>query len=202
MFNAKTFLRHATLALALACSSLAAMAGPVAFHVNIDTTGRSGPGFLDLMFSTSSSTLVTATVRNFTSPVGDVVAIEQVSENPDGSFGLANLPDLGSYLKFGMGLGGAFGFDVFFSDDQALDAGNGGSTLSIGLRDASGVLGEDDGIVKITLKQGTGAFREFTNAEFAQVDEIAAAVPEPSDWLLMATGLALLGARLRRRTPR
>jgi hypothetical protein len=38
--------------------------------------------------------------------------------------------------------------------------------------------------------------------DFATLGPVAAAVPEPADWLLMATGLALLGLTLRRRAAR
>lgn len=199
MFNVKTFLRQAALALALASSSLAALAGPIGFHVNVDTSGRSGPGFLDLMFNTSGSTPLTATLSNFSGAFGSAGTVEQVSFNPDGSVVLANLPDFGSYLMFDLSLGGAFGFDILFSDDQALELGDGGSLLSIGLGDDAGVLGDPFGIVQIELKQGQGLGTLYADAEFAQVSALAAAVPEPSDWLLMATGLALLGASLRRR---
>ncbi|VXB19938.1 NF038129 family PEP-CTERM protein [Massilia sp. 9I] len=202
MFNAKTFLRHAVLALALAGSSLAAMAAPISYHVNVDTSGRSGAGALDLMFQTFSSTPVSATLSNFSGAFGAVSLAEQVGFNPDGSIVLANLPDFGSYLKFDLNLGAAFGFDILFSDDQSLDAGSDGSTLSIGLYDANGALGDPFGIVRFDLTPGQGIGTPYQDADFAQVSELAAAVPEPSDWLLMATGLALLGASLRRRAPR
>lgn len=202
MFNVKTFLRQAALALALAGSSLAAMAGPLGFHVNVDTNGRQGAGYLDLMFNTASTTPVTAILSNFSGDFGAPSIAEQVTINPDGSIVLANLPDFGSYLKFDVELGGAFGFDILFSDDQSADTGVDGSLLSIGLGDAGGVLGDPFGIVQFELKPGQGIGTPFADVEFAQVSELAAAVPEPSDWLLMATGLALLGASLRRRHTR
>lgn len=199
MFNVKTFLRQAALALALAGSSLAAMAAPVSFHVNVDTSGRSGVGALDLMFQTFGSTPVSATLSNFSSAPGAATMAEQVTFNPDGSIVLANLPDFGSYLKFDLNLGGVFGFDILFSDDQAMDVGAEDSMLSIGLYDAVGVLGDPFGIVRFELKPGQGIATPYADAEFAQVSALTAAVPEPSDWLLVATGLALLGASLRRR---
>jgi len=199
MFNVKTFLRQAALALALASSSLAALAGPIGFHVNVDTNGRTGQGFLDLMFNTSGTTPLTASISNFSGAFGSPVIAEQVVFNPDGSFVLANLPDFGSYLRFDVSLGGAFGFDILFSDDQSMDLGDGGSLLSVGLGDADGVLGDPFGIVQIELRQGLGLGTLYADAGFAEVSAVTAAVPEPSDWLLMATGLALLGASLRRR---
>ncbi|MCC2972060.1 NF038129 family PEP-CTERM protein [Massilia sp. IC2-476] len=200
MFNATTFLRQAALALLLATSSLAALAGPISYHVNVDTTGRTGAGALDLMFHTFSSTQVSATLSNFSGAFGAASVAEQVTFNPDGSIVLANLPDFGSYLKFDLSLGGAFGFDILFSDDQSLDTGAESSLLSIGLYDAAGVLGDPYGIVQFELTPGQGIGTPYADAAFAQVSEVAAAVPEPADWLLMGTGLALLGASLRRRS--
>jgi len=202
MFNVKTFLRQAVLALALAGSSLAAMAGPVGFHVNVNTTGRTGAGWLDVMFNGSSVAPITATLRNFSGAFGAVTDEIQVSFNPDGSIGLVNMPDFGSYLKFDLNLGGSVGFDVLFSDDQSSDMIEGGSWLSIGLGDAGGVLGDPFGIVQFELKPGQGISVAGLDREFANVGPVAADLPEPADWLLVATGLALLGASLRRRMPR
>lgn len=199
MLNVKTFLRQAALALLLTTSSLAAMAGPLSFRVNVDTSGRSGVGALDLMFHTFGSTPVSATLSNFSSAPGTATVAEQVTFNPDGSVVLANLPDFGSYLKFDLSLGGAFSFDILFSDDQSLDTGLDSSLLSIGLYDAIGVLGDPYGIVQFELTPGQGIGTPYVDAEFAQVSALTAAVPEPSDWVLVATGLALLGASLRRR---
>jgi len=202
MFNVKTFLRQAVLALALAGSSLAAMAGPMGFHVNVDTRGRSGTGWLDVMFNGSSVAPITATLRNFSSPVGAVTDEFQVTFNPDGSIGLVNMPDIGSYLTFDLILGGSFGFDVLFSDDQSSDMTEGGSLLSIALGQGDEVLGDPFGIVQFELRPGQGIALPDPDRAFATVDRIAADLPEPADWLLVATGLALLGASLRRRMPR
>lgn len=204
MFNVKTFLRQAALALALASSSLVALAGPVSFHVDVDTSGRSGAAYLDLQFNSfPGASPVTATISNLTGMFGGVNEADQVVFNPDGSFTLANLPDLGSYLKLDLLLGGAFGFDILFSDDHSLDTGMDGSMLTVGLFDDIGAIGQDYGIVRFELAPGLGMLEPFADAEFAAVDPgTVADVPEPSDGVLMLTGLALLGLTLRRRSVR
>lgn len=202
MFNVKTFLRQAILALALAGSSLAAMAGPVGYHVNVNTSGRTGTGWLDFMFNGNSVAPITATLRNFSSAFGTVTDEIQVTFNPDGSIALVNMPDFGSYLKFDLNLGGDFGFDVLFSDDQSGDMIEGGSWLSIAVGEADNTFGDPTGIVQFELRPGQGLSVAVLDRDFASLGPIAADLPEPADWLLVATGLALLGASLRRRMPR
>jgi hypothetical protein len=203
MFNLTTFLRQAALALALAGSSLVALAGPVSYHVTVDTTGRTGAGYLDLMFNAfPDASVVTATLSNLTGNIVSVDESDRVNHHRDGSFNLANLPDLGSYLKFGVGFGGVFGFDILFSDDHSADAGPDGSTFTVGLFDANGAIGDPFGIVRFDLVPGAGMMEPAVDAGFAAVGPVMAAVPEPGNVMLMLTGLVLLGATLRRRMGR
>ncbi len=202
MFNLKTFLRQAAVVLALAGSSLAALAGPVSYRVNVDTTALSGYGFLDLQFSSLlPATAATATLSNFTGGFGAIDMDDGVVYNGDGSLTLATTPDLGSYLSYNLAFGTVLGFDLLFSDDYSADTGTDGSLLTVGLFGADGtVYGDAQGIIaRFELEPRFGA---TTSAEsgFATIAPLGADVPEPSDWMLMATGLALLGASLRRRS--
>ncbi len=199
MFNAMRFLRQAALALALAGSSFAALAAPVSFHVNVDTTTLANGGFLDLQFNgLLPATPASVTFSNFSGAFSGIDAIENVVLNTDGSFTLANGPDFGSYLSFNVGFGGLLGFDLLFSDDYSLDTGTDGSSLTVGLFNDAGALGSDDGIIaRFDLVPGTGVEASVADG-FATIGAVSADVPEPSDWLLMATGLALLGFTLRR----
>ena len=204
MFNAKTFLRQAALALALAGSSLAALAGPLSFHVKVDTTGRADAGYLDLQLGAlMDAAPVTVTISNFTGAFGNIDAQDGVSFNPNGSVTLANGPGIGSYLSYEVMFGGAFGFDLLFSDDYSGASGGDGSTLTVGLFDTGvtsygSVDGIDGVIARFELTPGVG-IDAAADAGFATVGALQADVPEPTDWSLMATGLVLLGLTLQRR---
>jgi hypothetical protein len=204
MYNVKTLLRHAVLALALAGSSLAALAAPISFHVDVNTSTLTGNGYLDLQFGAlESAPLTTVTFSNFTGAFGAVDFMDgTVVFNADGSITLANLPDLGSLLSFNALFGGALGFDLMFSDDYASATGTDGSTLTVGLLDSDyAPIGGDFGIARLDLIPGVGV-ETSANSDFAVIGPVAAEVPEPSAWLLLATGLGLLGFTLRRRAAR
>jgi hypothetical protein len=204
MFNVHTLLRHAVLALALAGSSLAARAAPISFHVDVNTTTLNGNGYLDLQFGAlTPAPATTVTFSNFTGAVGAVDYVDgDVVFNADGSVTLANSPALGSLLSFNTLFGGALGFDLAFSDDYSAVTGSDGSTLTVGLLDAGyAPIGGPEGIARFELVPGTGVVTSVVG-DFAVIGPVATAVPEPADWLLMATGLALLGLTLRRRAAR
>jgi hypothetical protein len=204
MFNLKTLLRHAVLALALAGSSLAAIAAPISFHVDVNTTALGGNGYLDLQFGAlTPAPAATVTFFNFTGAVGAVDFFDgDVVFNPDGSITLANSPELGSLLSFNALFGGALGFDLAFSNDYSGEAGSDGSVLTVGFLDTDFVpIGAPEGIARFELIPGVGVVTSVVG-DFALIGPVATAVPEPADWLLMATGLALLGVTLRRRAAR
>jgi hypothetical protein len=195
MFNVKTLLRQAVLAVALAGSSLVAIAVPVSFHVDLNTTTLAGNGYFDLQFGALASVPgTTVTFSNFTGAVGPAAYFDgSVVFNADGSFTLANFPDMGGLLGFSALFGGRLGFDLAFSDDYSTETGTDGSTLSVALLDADyAPIGDPYGIAVFELIPGIGVQTSVVG-NYAQISPVATAVPEPADWLLMATGLALLG---------
>lgn len=205
MFNVNKLFRHAVLALALLGSSLAALAAPVSYHVDLDTTTLNNTsGFIDLQFGAFTSAPQTnATFSNFSGAFNGVDYSDGgVLFNDDGSFTLSNLPGASSTLSFNASFGGKFGFDLLFSDDQASAApGLDGSTLSIALlNEGFDPIGGTSGVLSFDLTPGFGASATVLNADFAAFGPVAVNdVPEPSDWMTMFTGLALLGFTLRRR---
>lgn len=204
MYNVKTLFRHAVLALALAGSSLTAMAAPISFHVDVNTTTLTGNGYLDLQFSAlDSAPPATVTFSNFSGAVGGVDFFDgNVLFNPGGTFTLANLPGMGGLLSFNALFGGMLGFDLMFSDDYASATGTDGSTLTVGLLDdAFAPIGGDYGIARFELTPGVGVVTS-ANGDFATIGPVVADVPEPAAWLLLATGLGLLGFMQRRRAAR
>jgi hypothetical protein len=203
MFNFKTALRHALAAIALATTALAAHAGPT-YHVTVDS-GASVPGdagYLDLSLAGfGGGAEAIATVSQLQ---GNIVGVDpysqQVSEPTPGVFVLSS--QLGSYLSNDVLLGGMFSFDVTFSGDflttnapfqyQSLfdvtlyDAAlNRLANLQLQVNQLS-----DVGPASVTLLPG--AFN-------ADATLVTVAVPEPSEWLLMMTGLGLVGFMVRRR---
>ena len=202
MFKVKNLLRHAVLALALVGSPFAALAAPTSFHVDLDTSTLAGPGYLDLQFGAlTSAPPTTVTFSNFMGALGGVDYFEgNVMFNADGSFTLGNLPGIGSLLSFNTTFGGNFGFDLVFSDDYASATGTDGSTLTIALLDSSmTAIGGAYGVAQFDLTPGIGV-SSTVNASFASIGPLVVNdVPEPGDWMVMATGLALLGFTLRRR---
>ena len=201
MFKVKNLLRHAVLALALVGSPFAAIAAPVSFHVDLNTSTLSGPGYIDLQFGAlTSAPLTTVTFSNFMGAFGAVDFSDgDVVVNADGSYTLGNLPDIGSLLSFNALFGAHLGFDLAFSDDHASATGTDGSTLTIALLDSAfTAIGGAYGVAQFDLTPGSGV-NSSVNASFASIGPVVNAVPEPSDLVMMLTGLALLGFTLRRR---
>jgi hypothetical protein len=186
MTNLKTLFSRALLALSLLAG--AASASPI-YHGALDTAGTGGDGYMQIDFLPfGTSDVLTATIGNL-----------------DGAFtgtpDLVNVTQAGGTLTFksdafseffqSILLGGKFGFDVMFGGTPS-DAGSTGLTVS--LLDSAGNYLSSDPAVQISLVAGEPP-AVVADPAFATVN----AVPEPADWLLVATGLILLGAMQQRR---
>jgi hypothetical protein len=196
MFNIKNLFLRALLALSIAVGAPAAMAGPV-YSVSIDTSSLAGTsGLLDLMFlglETPNPTF--ARISNFSGdffgepiPEGDVVgdiASGVVMGNRTGY----NVFD--QAVRFG----GLLSFDVSFETEYELI----GTTLSVALLDmAFNYVGADSHLLAIDVLANAPATIDILAPGLVSVAELPPAeVPEPRDWLLVATGLVLLGATRR-----
>ncbi|GGE67460.1 NF038129 family PEP-CTERM protein [Massilia psychrophila] len=197
MINAKTFLRQCLLALTLAATALGALAGPTSFHVNLNTSALAKPTYIDLFFSAASNAApASATVSNFTGAFGTVdYADGAVVFNADGSITIGNSP-FSNMVGFNVLFGDTFGFDVSFNSDFLNGNSIDGSTFSVSALDA-GLNPIGGPLVTFDLFGGAG-IAVGADGQFASVT----AVPEPSELLLMMTGLGLIGFVHRRRKQR
>lgn len=188
MTHLKTLFSRALLALSLLTGAGVASAGPV-YHVAVDTSGASGAGFMQIDFLPfATSDVVTATISGL-----------------DGAFtgtpDLVNVARSGGAYTFSTGafselfqsitLGGTFGFDVAFG---GAPADGGSATLSVSLLDSPTTYLAFPA-AQISLAAGMPPAIDADPA-FAAVSP----VPEPADWMLVATGLLLMTALQRRRT--
>lgn len=199
-------LRRAVLAAVLAASSSLALADPLGYHVEIDTSAFSGAGFLDFAFIAGNSPApgASATLSNFSGAFG---ALESLEGNVSGSLpGTLTFGNSGAYNDWfhNVTLGGKFAFNIVFGGDFLTTAGNAGTTFGVGLLDASGMsyLGNVNGNLlqfELTPVYG-GAPASVAGSTYASIASISA-VPEASEWMMLTGGLALIGLALRRRQP-
>jgi hypothetical protein len=193
----KTLFTRALLAFALSGGAGAALAGPT-YHVALDTTAFAGStGYLGLtMLGLPTSSLSTATVSPITGAFAGVV---NLTGDANGSFGggavIGNTEDWNEFAAL-VNFGGLFSFDVRF------DVGGGpdGTTFGVALYDNNGYFGANGNLIEVEL--GAGAVGAISVASPIAVIGEVAAVPEPADWMLLATGLALMTFTLRRRSRR
>lgn len=206
MLTIQSFTRNLLAALALVISAGAAVAGP-AYHVDINTSADAGSvGFLDLYLSRDlGAPPSTVTLRNFNGTLGGGATVTgDVSGNLPGTvvFGSTDgWNDLFQSVVFG----GMFSFDLEFGGDFATTSSDITSLFGIGLWDDTGLayLGAGDalqfGLVPLSAGVDGGVTVRMFN-ETAHATELpATAVPEPSDWALMLSGLGMLGFMTRRR---
>jgi len=196
MFNMKNLMTRALLALAMSFGAGAALAGPT-YHVAIDTAQFAGTqGYLDLsLVALGDAAPAFATLSNFTGSYGGTTLLEgHAFGGVDTGVTLGNSSLVNAFTQL-VNFGGVFGFDVSFD----LDDGAVGSAFGVALFNEAfdAYLGAQGSIVDIMLQPGE-APAVLVNADLAAVGE----VPEPADWMLMATGLVLLGLALQRRASR
>jgi hypothetical protein len=185
MTNLKNVFSRALLALSLLAG--AATASPV-YHVALDTTGTSGDGYMQIDFLPfATSEVLTATISGLDGAFTGTPSLDNVVQS-GGSYTFSS--DAFSEFFQSITLGGTFGFDVTFGGAPT-DGG------SIGL--------------SVSLLNSVGDYLSFQAAQISLVGGEPAViavdpgvatvnpVPEPADWLIVATGLVLLGAMQRRR---
>jgi len=182
MFNTKALFSRALLALTLMLGAIPAFAGPL-YKVAIDTSSFSTARYLDLQFlGLGSAGPATAHVRGLASDFTGFGLEGEASGDLAGGFTIGNGGGFNAVL-LDLQPGGLFQFEVSFDRAELGD----GTTFSVGLLDETfeNLLGA---LVRIELMPGMG---DVVDAPSAAVD--VAAVPEPSDWALLAAGLLLLG---------
>lgn len=195
MTNFISLARRLALAAALLFGANPAFAGPM-YHVNINTAGISAPGGL-IDFSFYSTTLAQVTsvgLSNLTSGFGPGPEFSGDVVKTTNGYSMSTAVEAQSLLTFAVPFGGNFAFDVTFADGYS---GPDTSILSIGLYSA----GFDEyfgSVAKFELFPATGTAASFVALTPGDAFATTAAVPEPSDLLLMLTGLAMAGLITRR----
>ncbi|MDQ1831707.1 NF038129 family PEP-CTERM protein [Massilia scottii] len=197
MFNFKTFVKQALLAATLAFGIGHATAGPT-YHVDIDTTNYSGAGSIDFWLSSfNGATGTIATVSNFTGSLGaETYRFGSVNGALPGSTKFDNSESF-SAVTHDVVLGSKFGFDVNFSGDFLTVPGF-ASTFSVAMFDALGNYLVPDYLVEFSLNPVT--VDDAASVTYSAARNVRVSVPEPSDLLLVMTGLGLVGFMRRRAT--
>jgi hypothetical protein len=205
MINLPSLLRQGALALVLAGTALGALAGPTSYHVDLNTAALQGGKILDFFFlSDPAAAATTATVSNLSGALGGVAAADGVFNfNGNGGFTIGNNSATQNYVDYNAVFGGLFSFDITFSDSFLAGPNGFGSSFSVSVLDENfGPLTNGGGIVVFDLFPETGIAPNVA-AGFGSATLInVGAVPEPSELLLVLTGLGLVGFTVRRRQPR
>jgi hypothetical protein len=196
MFNPKNLFTRALLALMLVSGAGVASAGPV-YHVTIDTTGLSGSGVFDFLFSGDAVTAgaATATLSNVSGDFGAGKAYGDASGSVASNLVFGNSGGYAELLQVA-NLGGVFGFDLRFDLAPAGD----GTTFGIALYNEAldAYLGIEGNLAQFELVPG-GVIGVADDNALARIG-IVSEVPEPAAVALLALGLALMAwtARARR----
>jgi hypothetical protein len=195
MFNIQKHLRHVVLAMGLAAASLTAGASVLpTYHISVADTATADIAYIDFMFnSIVGAADVKATLSNFTgAPLSEFDRQCEVSGTPD-SFAIENF-GVCNYLL--LAVSGPFSFDLNFSEGfigaDTTFASN--SDFSIALYNPDFEIFGDEtiGTLDFALSK-TGVVPTSTSLLVSVVE-----VPEPTDWMLMLTGLAFVVYMTRR----
>ena len=193
MFNIQKHLRHVVLALGLAAASLTAGATVLpTYKIGAADTATSDIASIDLVFSSiTGAAPVTASLSHFAGiPLVELDRQGAVS-NTAGGFDIGNA---GSYNDLYLEVDGPFAFDLNFSEgflgfSSAFDSN---SLFSIALYDSFGdVIGDPNGALNFSLSK-TGVVVTSASSLLSLTPVAAVAVPEPTDWVLMLTGLVFV----------
>lgn len=187
MFNIKTLFLRALLALSIAIGAPAAIAGPV-YNVSLDTRSLAGSsGLLDLVFLGQNTPNPTfAYFSNFSGDFfGDALLEGDAAGDVLNGAVLGNRDGFNAFDQ-AVRFGGLISFDVSFETEYELI----GTTLSVALLDMDyNYLGADSHLLAFDVMANTPAAITILAPSLVSVAE----VPEPSDWLLVASGLLLIG---------
>ena len=195
MHNYYSLFLRAVLAFSIAVGAPAALAGPL-YRVSLDTSSFAGStGFLSLGFLGGGNVgQAVASVSNISGSfdgapdyVGDVMG------DVASGVTLGNSTDA-NFFDQAVTFGGLFSFDV------SIDSGDDvfGSLFSVALWNAAfdAYLGADADLFTINVVPGSDDALNVFAPGLVQVTQVAE-VPEPGEWLLLATGLLLIGATRR-----
>jgi len=187
MFNIKTLFLRALLALSIAIGAPAAIAGPI-YNVSLDTRSLAGTtGLLDLVFLGQETPNPTfARLSNFSGDFfGDAILEGDAAGDVVNGAVLGNRDGFNAFDQ-AVRFGGLISFDVSFETEYELI----GTTLSVALLDMDyNYLGAEAFLATIDVMANTPATIAILAPNLVSVAE----VPEPSDWLLVVSGLLLIG---------
>ena len=195
MTNFKSIIQTAILAcaMALGVAPAPALAGPL-YHVTIDTSSLSETsGLLDFTLTSNGASpeLTSVTLTNFSGDFGAEYWREGDVTDVAGGYAIGSGAGL-SWLTRIVNLGGSFGFHVSFADSFG---GVDGVGLAVSLFDAdmTRYLGMDGALVSFELVPEMNGEPSFVAVSADNAFASVTVIPEPSELLLMLTGLAMLG---------